>query len=109
VARFIPAPDLWNPETRADLDAGRLTLQPGQWVRCGGAQLSRFYRHNRATGHVVAFHGPAPHATRKLRAYVASGAAANARRAARGGLTPCPTPTPAPATFRVVGAILRRL
>lgn len=81
MARFVPAPDLWDLDTRTALDAGTLKLQPGQWVRTGpGSHLSRFYRHNPATGHVVAFHGPAPHATRKLLAYVASGAAANARR-----------------------------
>lgn len=80
MARYTPAPDLWHAPTREALDAGRLTLQPGQWIKCGPGPLSRFYRHNPATGHVVAFHGPAPHATRKLRAYVASGTAANARK-----------------------------
>lgn len=70
MARYVAAPDLWDASTRADLDAGRLTLQPGQWVRLGD-QISRFYRHNPATGHVVAFHGP--RATRKMSAYVAAG------------------------------------
>ena len=97
MARYIPAPDLWDPATRADLDAGRLILQPGQWIKCGSRALSRFYRHNMATGHIVAFHGPAPHATRKLRSYIASGTALRAKRAAH-------VPT-----YRVYGATLRRL
>lgn len=70
MARFQTAPDLWDEATRAALDAGTLILQPGQWVRLGD-MLSRFYRHNRATGHIVAFHGPRGLATRKLREYVA--------------------------------------
>ena len=84
MGRFVKAPDLWDAATRAALDAGTLRLQPGQWIKCGPGHLSRFYRHNPATGHVVAFHGPAPMATRKLRAYLASGAAANGRLLARG-------------------------
>lgn len=71
MARFQPAPDIWNPATRAALDSGALTLQPGQWIRLGdGGQLSRFYRHNPATGHIVAFHGLRGAATRKMREYV---------------------------------------
>lgn len=71
MARYQKAPDLWDPTTREALDAGKLVLQPGQWVQLGPDMLSRFYRHNPATGHVVAFHGPNGAATRKLRAYVA--------------------------------------
>lgn len=70
MARFQPAPDLWDADTRAALDAGTLQIQPGNWIRLGD-MLSRFYRHNPATGHVVAFHGPRGAATRKLREYVA--------------------------------------
>lgn len=84
MARYLPAVDLWHAPTREALDAGRLSLQPGQWIKAGPGPLSRFYRHNPATGHVVAFHGPHGAATRKMRAYIASGAAANARRHARG-------------------------
>lgn len=72
MARYQTAPDLWDAATRARLDAGTLQLQPGQWIRLGD-MLSRFYRHNPATGHVVAFHGPKGKATRQMREYVAAG------------------------------------
>lgn len=71
MAKFQPAVDLWDNDTRAALDAGTLRLQPGQWIRTGSVELSRFYSHNPATGHVVAFHGPDGIATRKLRQFVA--------------------------------------
>ena len=78
MAKYLPTVDLWNPVTRADLDSGALKLQPGQWFVCGdkAATRSRFYRHNPATGQVVAFHGEPNKrgvATRKMREYVASG------------------------------------
>lgn len=77
MARFVKAPDIWAMD-----DSERAKLQPGQWVRLGeSGQLSRFYRFNAATGHVVAFHGPNP--TRKLRQYVAGEKAAAERRAIR--------------------------
>lgn len=64
-------------------DAERAALQPGQWIKCGDAShLSRFYRFNPATGSVTAFHGSAPHATRKMRSYIAAGREAAARKAA---------------------------
>lgn len=108
MARFIPAPDLWNPATRAALDAGTLTLQPGQWIKLGdGGQLSRFYRHNPATGHVVAFHGRDGWATRKLRAYVESMRYAERRKAA--GLEVRPHTSPAARLYRVAGAIMRKV
>lgn len=106
MARFIPAPDLWNPDTRAALDSGALTLQPGQWIKTGEGPLSRFYRHNAATGHVVAFHGGKGWATRKFRAYVgAMREAERAKAAQRAARVSRPLPL---RTFRVVGAILRR-
>lgn len=84
MARFQTAPDLWDADTRAALDAGILVLQPGQWFRLGaGGQLSRFYRHNPATGHVVAFHGRNGWATRKMREYVKAGRDAAAALEAR--------------------------
>jgi hypothetical protein len=71
---YIAAPDLWNEETRAALDAGTLRLQSGQWIKCGGNVPSRFHHHNIATGHVCAFHGHAKgsgQASRRYLAYVA--------------------------------------
>lgn len=77
MARFVKAPDIWAMD-----DSERAKLQPGQWVRLGeSGQLSRFYRFNAATGHVVAFHGP--HPTRKLRQYIAGERAAAVSRAIR--------------------------
>jgi len=70
MAQFQKAPNLWDAATREALDAGTLKLQPGNWINLDG-MMSRFYRHNPATGHVVAFHGPKGGATRKMRAYVA--------------------------------------
>ena len=42
--KYIKTPDLWDPETRADFDSGKLKLQVGQWVRCGSPHLSRFVK-----------------------------------------------------------------
>lgn len=87
MARYIPAPNLWDAATRAALDAGTLRLQPGQWIKLGeggGAIRSRFYRHNPATGHVTAFHGPAGAATRKMREYVKAVREAEQRRTKKG-------------------------
>lgn len=73
MARYVATVDLWDAGNREALDSGALVLQPGQWIRAGQDALSRFYRHNRATGHVVAFHGPRGRATRQMRGYIASG------------------------------------
>jgi hypothetical protein len=76
MAKYLPTVDLWNAANREALDAGTLKLQPGQWIKCGGHTLSRFYRHNPRGGHIVAFHGEPGNqaiATRKMREYVASG------------------------------------
>lgn len=76
--QYRPTVDLWDATNRAALDAGTLQLQPGQWIFAGSPIRSRFYRHNAATGHVVAFHGqPGKRgvATRKMREYVAAGRA----------------------------------
>ena len=107
MGRYISPPDLWDAATRAALDSGALRLQPGQWIKTGdGPNLSRFYRHNPATGHIVAFHGAAPHATRKLRQYVASGTAIAARQAANRAARLSPPTAP---LYRVCGAVLRRI
>ena len=42
MARFIKAVDLWDQETVAAINAGKLVLQVGQWVKCGSGQKSRF-------------------------------------------------------------------
>ena len=78
MAKFVPTPDIWTLD-----DTARAALQPGQWIKCGDSPhgLSRFYRFNPATGHVVAFHGP--NATRKLRAYVKAERAAIVGKAIR--------------------------
>ena len=83
MAKYQPTVDLWDAASRAALDAGEIVLQPGQWIKCGPGARSRFYRHNPATGHVVAFHGANGYATRKMRAYVASARAHDAGRLAR--------------------------
>lgn len=101
MARYLPTPDIWNMETRADLDAGRLILQPGQWIQCGPGARSRFHRFNRDTGHIVAFHGPVgPYsASAKYRAYLAGQREEAAYRIAR---------AEARETNRAVAAILTR-
>lgn len=69
MARYIPTVDIWTLD-----ETERAALQPGQWVRCGdSAHLSRFYRQNVAS--TLAFHGPAPLATRKMREYLNRGKA----------------------------------
>lgn len=107
MARFIPAPDLWNPDTRAALDSGALRLQPGQWIKCGPGPLSRFYSHNPATGHVTAFHGSGAWATRKLRAYVE--AVRQAERQREAGRAARLSSAPAARLYAVAGAVLRRI
>ena len=42
--KYIKTPNLWDPQTRADFDSGKLKLQVGQWVRCGSDHLSRFVK-----------------------------------------------------------------
>ena len=42
--KFIKTPDLYDPQTRADFDSGKLKLQVGQWIRCGSEHLSRFVK-----------------------------------------------------------------
>lgn len=75
MARYIPTVDIWSLD-----DAERAKLQPGQWIRCGkSAHLSRFYRQH--SGGTLAFHGTAPHATRKLLGYLKAGREMEARKA----------------------------
>ena len=75
MARYQPAIDIWTLD-----DTERAKLQPGQWIKCGTSQhLSRFYRQNVAS--TLAFHGPSPHATRKMRAYLKAGREAADRKA----------------------------
>ena len=40
--KYIPAPDLWDPETEKKLRNGQIKLQPGQPVRCGGKRCAIF-------------------------------------------------------------------
>jgi len=42
MAKYLPAVDLWKTATHDAVISGRLKLQPGQWIRCGSDQLSRF-------------------------------------------------------------------
>jgi hypothetical protein len=42
--RYLPTVDLWNPETQLRILSGKLKLQAGQWVKCGGGKPSRFVR-----------------------------------------------------------------
>lgn len=42
--KYLPVVDLWNPALAAAVRTGQLKLQPGQWVRCGSAQPSRFVK-----------------------------------------------------------------
>ena len=42
--KFQSPVDLWAPGVEEAVLNGTLRLQRGQWVRCGGAKLSRFVR-----------------------------------------------------------------
>jgi hypothetical protein len=42
--RYTTAIDLWDYHVAEAVYSGKLKLQPGQWVRCGSDNLSRFVR-----------------------------------------------------------------
>jgi hypothetical protein len=48
--KYLPAVDLMAPGLMTALYDGNLRLQPGQWIDCGGRNLSRFIG---ATKHVI--------------------------------------------------------
>lgn len=47
--KYLPTVDLWSPAIASAVRTGQLKLQPGQWVRCGSAQLSRFVKASRTS------------------------------------------------------------
>ncbi len=42
--RYTRTIDLWDSATSQAIHSGQLKLQPGQWIRCGSDNLSRFVR-----------------------------------------------------------------
>jgi hypothetical protein len=40
--KYLPTLDVWNPAIHSAIISGQIKLQPGQWIRCGSDQLSRF-------------------------------------------------------------------
>lgn len=39
--KFVPTVNMWDPAISALVRDGRLKLQVGQWIRCGGEKRSR--------------------------------------------------------------------
>jgi hypothetical protein len=46
--RYLPTIDLWDGAIHAALINGQLRLLPGQWIKCGGGEPSRFIRVTRS-------------------------------------------------------------
>jgi len=40
--KYLPTINLWDNAMHSAVTSGRLKLQPGQWVRCGQSQPSRW-------------------------------------------------------------------
>ncbi|HHP5454822.1 TPA: hypothetical protein ACSCXL_004324 [Aeromonas veronii] len=40
--KFIPAPDMWDPQVQQAVISGALKLLPGQRIRCGSGRTSIF-------------------------------------------------------------------
>lgn len=54
MTKYRPVVDLWDVDTVAAIEAGRIRLQRGQFVRCGsGGPLSRFVGYNGRSFNVV--------------------------------------------------------
>jgi hypothetical protein len=51
--KYLPVVNLWDAETHAAITSGRLKLQRGQWVSCGGRPLSRWIGYNGVTMEVA--------------------------------------------------------
>lgn len=70
--KYLPTVDLWSPAIAAAVRSGQLKLQPGQWVRCGSAKLSRFVKTTRHTVWAVHPHGEAGVSNDRFRALLAA-------------------------------------
>jgi hypothetical protein len=70
--KYLPTVDLWNPALAAAVRTGQLKLQPGQWVRCGSAKLSRFVKASRTSVWAVHPQGPAGVSNDRFQALLAA-------------------------------------
>lgn len=70
--KYLPTVDLWSPAIAAAVRTGQLKLQPGQWVRCGSAKLSRFVKTTKHTVWAVHPHGEAGVSHTRFRALLAA-------------------------------------
>ena len=67
MAKYIKAVNLWDQSVLAQIEAGTLRLQTGQWVLCGTDKPSRFVKVTEA-GTITAFHYP--YANRRFTEYM---------------------------------------
>ena len=42
--KYLPTIDLWDSATQQAVISGKIRLQAGQWVSCGGGKPSRFVK-----------------------------------------------------------------
>lgn len=57
--KYTKALNLWSVDVAADIRAGRLLLQRGQWLRCGSGKPCRYIGTNGRTIDVVHWQGNA--------------------------------------------------
>lgn len=70
--KYLPTVDLWSPAIASAVRSGQLKLQPGQWVRCGQARLSRFVKTTRHTVWAVHPQGAAGVSNTRFKALLAA-------------------------------------
>lgn len=81
---FCKTLNIWDESIRSAIDAGILTPQPGQWVRCGANNdhAALWVGRNRASGTIYVAHWQGSRAATLARYHALKAATTSRRRAA---------------------------